>query len=65
MRHGGAKMTPDLKAFDADQLLMACACMESACIAFINRCSRDGYDTTELKSILDEVHAAIDGLSDE
>lgn len=54
----------DLKEFDADQLLMACACMESACVAFINRCERDGYDASELRDILEHVHAAIEGLRD-
>ncbi len=58
-------MKADLKTFDADQLLMACACMESALIAFINKCNREDLDTTELRDILDDVHAAVDGLSDE
>ncbi len=58
-------METDLTDFDTEQLLMACACMESACVAFINRCERDGYDTTELREILDYVHAAVDGLRDE
>ncbi|NGM17425.1 hypothetical protein GMI70_05325 [Eggerthellaceae bacterium zg-893] len=58
-------METDLTGFDAEQLLMACACMESARVAFINKCERDGYDTTELREILDYVHAAVDGLRDE
>ncbi len=59
------KMTCDLKTFDADQLLAACAYMEGALIAFINKCNRQGMDTTELKEVLDYVHAAVDGLSDD
>lgn len=58
-------MTSDLKTFDVDQLLMACACMEHALISFINKCNRQGIDTTELKEILDYVHEAVDGLSDD
>ena len=57
-------MDCDLEEFDADQLLLACACMESACVAFINKCDRDGYDATELREILDEVHAAVNGIKD-
>ncbi len=58
-------MTSDLRTFDAGQLLVACACMENALIAFINKCNRQGIDATELKEILGEVHAAVDGLSDD
>ncbi len=57
-------MTSDLRTFDAGQLLMACACMENALIAFINKCNRQGIDATELKEILDDVHAAVDGIGD-
>lgn len=58
-------MQTDLKVFDADQLLLACACMESALVAFINKCNREGIDTTELREVLDHVHAAVDRISDE
>lgn len=55
-------MRADLREYDAGQLLEACACMESALVAFINKCGRQGIDTAELRDILDDVHAAVDGL---
>lgn len=57
-------MNCDIRGFDVEQLMMACACMESAVVAFINVGEREGMDTTELCKILDSVHAAIESLGD-
>lgn len=57
-------MGADLETFDAEQLLLACAYMESACVAFINKCERRGIDASELRGILDEVHAAVRGIEE-
>ena len=57
-------MTTDFRRLNYDDLLVACGCLESAVVAFINRCERLGVDTSELREILDEVHAAIDGLGE-
>lgn len=57
-------MEANLYEFNADQLLLACACMESAIVSFIAKADRDGYDTTDLKNVLHEVHAAVDGIPD-
>ena len=55
-------MTTDYRKLDYDDLLIACGCLESGLIAFINRCERNGIDASELREILDDVHAAVDGL---
>ena len=52
----------DYEDFDRDELVIACGCLESALVAFINKCERLEVDTTELREIPDDVHAAIDGL---
>lgn len=58
-------MTSGIRALDEKQLLKACAIMENALLAFINKCNRRGIDTVELKLVLDEAHACVDGLRDE
>ena len=54
----------DYRKLDVGQLVVACGCLESACVSFILRCEREGIDTKELRAVLDEVHEAIDGLSE-
>ena len=51
-----------IRELDYESLVIACGCLESGLIAFINRCERRGVDVSELREILDHVHTAIDGL---
>lgn len=44
------------------QLIMTIDMIEETCIRFILRCEREGVDCTQLRAMLDDVHAATDGI---
>lgn len=53
-------MATILKSLNPEQLLTACGIMESTLILCINKLTDKGIDTSDLRTALDEAHAAVE-----